>query len=148
MGALRRIQMVWPTLFPKGHILWALHYCCEISPPGEDTAGNKSSPIARSAAGSCKGTGDLEGMGARERKGTREDLPFCIDYTKLRHMKAFVKLLKSSDNLWCTWYMTVRFRTDLSRLLKTTNRVMAELPVYTTKKITTFWESHRTLWTL
>lgn len=147
MGALRRIQMVWPTLFPKGHILWALHYRCE-SPPGDDITDNKPSSTARSAAGSCKGTRDLEGMGAWQRKSTREDLPFHIDYTKLRYMKASVKLLKSSDNLWCTWNMTVRFRTDLARLLKTTNRVMAELPVYTTKKITTFGESQRTPRTL
>lgn len=52
MGALRRIQVVWPSLFPKSHILWELYYHCEISPPGDDTAGNKPPPIARIPVGS------------------------------------------------------------------------------------------------
>lgn len=52
MGALWRIWMPWPSLFPKSHVLWELYYHCEISPPGDDTAGNKPPPIARITVGS------------------------------------------------------------------------------------------------
>lgn len=53
MDALRN-QTAWPGLFPKSHILWQLYQQCEISPPGNGTAGQKPPPITRVKMGQKK----------------------------------------------------------------------------------------------
>lgn len=88
--------MAWPSLLPKSQILWELYYPCEISAPGDDTAGNKPPPTAGSQLGAIKEQGAWKGWECRREEAHKNCCLFIFISVKLRHIKAFFKLHKYS----------------------------------------------------